>query len=175
MKSKNVVFRVDPGTYRQIEAEAKRRGLSVSSYVRLQATAPLVDAGPPDGRPLNQELKNLIAEAHDLRPGETLAQVQHFKRSVEAVMAAQSMITDAIRWLVNLGQTIDDLDLTTVERVETFRRAGEAVMATQGVIDEAARQLIAIGQTIDLPTRQHRRTPDARASDEGDLNPSAHR
>jgi hypothetical protein len=121
----------------------------------------LVEAGPPDGRPLNQELKNLSAEAHDIRPGDTLAQVQHFKRSVEAVMAAQSVIADAVRWLVNLGNTIDDLDLTTVARVETFRRACEAVMATQGVIDEAARQLIAIGKTIDLPTRQHRSAPDA--------------
>jgi hypothetical protein len=167
MKTRNIVFRVDPGTYRQIHAEATRRGLSVSSYVRLMATAPLVGAGPPDARPLNQELKTLIAEAHDVRPGDVRAQVEHFKRSVEAVMAAQGVITDTVRWLVNIGMVVDDLDLTTREQLDTFRRAVEAVMTVQGQIDEAARQLVAIGKIIDLPTRQKGARPDASPGDAG--------
>jgi hypothetical protein len=171
MKTKNIVFRVDPGTYRQLKAEATRRGLSVSSYVRLMATAPLVGAGPPDARPLNQELKNLIAEAHDIRPGEVRSSVDHLKRSVEAVMAAQGVITDAVRWLVNLGNAVDDLDLATREQLDTFIRAGEAVMTVRGQIDEAARQLVTIGKTIDLPTRQQRSGPDASPGHAGGDDP----
>jgi len=172
MKTKNIVFRVDPGTYRQIQAEAKRRGLSVSAYVRLMATAPLVEAGPPDGRPLNQELKNLIAEGHDLRPGDVLAQVKHFTRSMDAVMAAQSVINDAARWLVNVGNLRQDLDPDARLPVDSFRRAAEAVMTVQGQIDEAARQLIAIGKTIDRPTKPHGREPDASPRHEGRDDPT---
>jgi len=161
MKSKLIAFRVDPGTYRQIQAEAASRGLSVSSYVRLMATAPLMEAGPPDGRPLNQELKNLIAEGHDLRPGDVLARVKHLKRSMDAVMAAQSVLNDAARWLVNSGNTLNDLDPDAMLPRDSFMRAAEAIITAQGQIDAAARQLIDIGKTIDLPTKPNRRGSDA--------------
>jgi hypothetical protein len=167
MKTKNIVFRVDPATYRQLKAEATRRGLSVSAYVRLMATAPLMEAGPPDARPLNQELKTLIAEAHDVRPGDTRAQVQHFLRTVEAVMAAHSVMTDTVRWLVNVGQTIDDLDPDGVLPRDSFIRAAKAMMTVQGQIEAAARQLVAIGKTLDLTPRQQRSGPDASARHEG--------
>lgn len=163
-KSKNVVFRVDPGTYRQIEAEAHRRGLSVSSYVRLMATAPFVEAGPPDARPLNQEIKQLIAEGPDVRQGDLRTQLEHFLRAVEAVMAAQSVIHDTTRWLVNLGHAVDDdpdRDLIMMRTADSFRRAVETVMTVQGQIDAAARQLVTIGNALDLTTRQQRSTRHA--------------
>jgi hypothetical protein len=176
MKTKNIVFRVDPGTYRQLQAEAKRRGLTVSAYVRLMATAPLVEAGPPDARPLNQEIKNLIAEGHDLPPGDTLAQVKHFVRSMDAVMAADSVINDSVRWLVNVGQTLTDLDPDALLPQDSFLRAAEAVMTVQGQIEAAARQLIAIGKTIDQPTKPNRRESHARQGHEGrDDSPDASR
>jgi hypothetical protein len=167
MKTKNIVFRVDPGTYRQIEAEAKRRGLTVSSYVRLMATAPLVGAGPPDARPLNQELKDLIAEAHDVRPGDARARLETLKRSIEAVMAAHSVIADTVRWLVNIGQTIDDLDLDP----SAWRRAAEAVMRVHDQIEAAARQLVTIAKAIDLPARPERSEPDASTGHAGGADP----
>jgi hypothetical protein len=168
MKNKLIAFRVDPGTYRQIQAEAKHRGLSVSSYVRLMATAPLVEDGPPDARPLNQALKTLIAEGHDVRPGDVPAQVEHFKRSIEAVITAHGVVTDAVRWLVNVGQTIDDLDPDGVLPRDSFRRAAEAVMTVHGQIEAAARQLVDIGKTLDLTTMPQRSGPDASARHEGD-------
>jgi hypothetical protein len=177
MKTKNVVFRVDPGTYRQIEAEAQRRGLSVSSYVRLMATAPFVEAGPPDARPLNQEIKQLIAEVPDVRPGDLRTQLDHFLRSVEAVMAAQSVINDTARWLVNIGNAVDDdpdRDLIMMRTAGHFRRAVETVMTVQGQIDAAARQLVTIGNALDLTTRQQRSTPHVSAErHEGDLDTPA--
>lgn len=163
MKSKNIVFRVDVGTHRQIEAEAQRRGLSVSAYARLMCTLPFTEAGPPDERPLNQEIKDLIAEAHDVHEADALTQLTHFKRSVEAVIASQSVIDDTARWLVNISQAFD---WTTMQST-SFRQAVEAVIAVQGKLDEAARGLVNIGNTLDLTTRQKRSEPDVNAGHEG--------
>jgi hypothetical protein len=113
MKSKSIVFRVDPGTYRQIHAEATRRGLSVSGYARLMCTAPFVEAGPPDMRALALGMKDLIAESQEITPAEARTQLQHFKQAVEAVISVQGKINDAARWLVNIGNT---LDVTTMQK-----------------------------------------------------------
>jgi hypothetical protein len=113
IKSKNVVFRVDPGTYRQIEAEAQRRGLSVSAYARLMTTLPFVEAGPPAMRPLDPEIKEAIATIEASPELPLLERLQALKPAIETVMAAQSSLDAAARWLVNVTNGLIDLSAKT--------------------------------------------------------------
>jgi hypothetical protein len=113
MKSKNIVFRVDVGTHRQIEAEAQRRGLSVSAYARLMCTLPFVEAGSLAIRPLDPELKEAMATIAASPEPPLLERLQALKPAIETVIAAQSSLDAAARWLVNVTNTVLDLSAKT--------------------------------------------------------------
>jgi hypothetical protein len=134
MKSKNIVFRVDVGTHRQIEAEAQRRGLSVSAYARLMCTLPFMEAGSLAIRPLDPELKEAMATLKASPKPPLLERLQALKPAIETVIAAQSSLDAAARWLVNVTNAVLDLS------AKPPRRNPDARARNEGSPDPAPRR-----------------------------------
>jgi antitoxin component of RelBE/YafQ-DinJ toxin-antitoxin module len=107
MKVHKITFRADGPLFNGIKAMAEKRGMTMSDYVRMMASLELMELRPEAFKPLQQDMKELLADMQEFSELEPGRQVDVLRRNVEAITNAKRITDEAFRGVYALLSALD--------------------------------------------------------------------
>ena len=107
MTDKFMGFRAKPPLYDGIKAMADQRGMSLSDYLRMMASLELINLRPEAFQPIEQELKDRLADLQEFAELDRERQVGLLHRNIEALTKAKRAMDEAFRTTFALLSALD--------------------------------------------------------------------